>query len=39
MSPEMVLKYSGNDLNNIGIFDPEKCDVFSFGLTILRFIM
>ena len=36
MSPELV------KLNNgiaIGIFDAEKCDIFSLGLTFLRLLL
>ena len=34
MSPEIFqIYYSGK---NYGKYDPEKSDIFSFGLTILR---
>ena len=31
MSPEMLLIFNKN--KEIGNFDPEKCDIFSLGLT------
>ena len=37
MSPEM-LEIHININNNIGNFNPEKADIFSLGLSFLRFI-
>ena len=36
MSPELVLIYLGK---GIGYFIPEKCDIFSIGITLLRLIL
>ena len=33
MSPELIKLNNGIE---IGIFDAEKCDIFSLGLTFLR---
>jgi len=33
MAPELVLIKNGI---GTGIFDPEKCDVFSLGMSFLR---
>ena len=33
MSPELLILYMGS---NIGKYNPEKCDIFSLGLTFLR---
>ena len=35
MSPEMLKIFLG-DLIMIGKFNPEKCDVFSLGITFIR---
>ena len=36
MSPELKLIYLGS---GIGLFNPEKSDIFSTGLTFLRLIL
>ena len=36
MSPELVKLSNGIE---IGIFDSEKCDIFSLGLTFLRLLL
>ena len=36
MSPELVKLSTGIE---IGIFDAEKCDIFSLGLTFLRLLL
>ena len=36
MSPELVKLSNGIE---IGIFDAEKCDIFSLGLTFLRLLL
>ena len=38
MSPEMKLIFNGfeNELIN---YNPEKCDIFSLGITFLRLIL
>ena len=36
MSPELVKLSNGI---GIGIFDAEKCDIFSLGLTFLRLLL
>ena len=35
MSPELIKLSNGIE----GIFDAEKCDIFSLGLTFLRLIL
>ena len=36
MSPELLKLSNGIE---IGIFDAEKCDIFSLGLTFLRLLL
>ena len=36
MSPELLKLSNGIE---IGIFDAEKCDIFSLGITFLRLIL
>ena len=38
MSPEFKLKYN-NSIIEIENFIPEKCDIFSIGITYLRIIL
>ena len=38
MSPELLQIHNFND-KGIGEFNPEKCDVFSLGLTFLRLVL
>ena len=37
MSPEMKLLYNGLE-NELLDYNPEKCDIFSLGITFLRLI-
>ena len=38
MSPEMKLLYNGLE-NELLDYNPEKCDIFSLGITFLRIIL
>ena len=37
MSPELITIMTGSN-KSIGEFNPEKCDIFSLGITFLRLI-
>ena len=37
MAPELIYILTG-DNDKIGKFKPEKCDIFSLGITFLRLI-
>ena len=37
MSPELIKIMTGNE--TIGLFNPEKSDVFSLGITFLRLVL
>ena len=38
MSPELINIMTGLNNKSIGEFNPEKCDIFSLGITFLRLI-
>ena len=38
MSLELINIMTGSNNKSIGEFNPEKCDIFSLGITFLRLI-
>ena len=38
MSPELINIMTGSNNKSIGEFNPEKCDIFSLGITFLKLI-